>query len=136
MKVVAVIEDNLETRLLTRLLLERNYEIWEYGAGAPALLEFDRRTPDALLLDISLPHMDGTEILALLRQRPEWRAVPIIAFTAYASEAERQRYLALGFDEHISKPIVDRRAFLGTIERLLAAAEADRAADVGAGSPG
>lgn len=133
MKVVAVIEDNLETRLLTRLLLERNYEIWEYGAGAPALQEFERRTPDVLLLDISLPHMDGTEILALLRQRPEWRQVPIIAFTAYASEAERQRYLALGFDEHISKPIVDRKAFLGTIERLLAVSsdgdEAEATAD-------
>lgn len=128
MKVVAVIEDNLETRLLTRILLEKHFEVWEYGAGAPALQEFERRTPDALLLDISLPHMDGTEVLARLRERPDWQKVPIIAFTAYASEAERQRYLALGFDEHISKPIVDRKVLVATIERLLAAGAAEPAA--------
>jgi CheY-like chemotaxis protein len=116
---IALIEDNLETRLLTRLLLERQYEIWEYEAGAAALADFQERTPDALLLDISLPHMDGTQILAELRQKPGWGSIPIIAFTAYASETERQRYLALGFDEHISKPITDRKAFLDTLERLL-----------------
>ena len=119
MKRIALIEDNLETRLLTRLLLEKQYEIWEYEAGADALADFERRTPDALLLDISLPHMDGTEVLATLRQRPGWESIPIVAFTAYASETERQRYLALGFDEHISKPITDFNQLTGTVERLL-----------------
>lgn len=120
MKRIGLIEDNLETRLLTRLLLEKQYEIWEYEAGAEALADFEKRTPDALLLDISLPHMDGTEILAELRKRPGWESIPIVAFTAYASETERRRYLALGFDEHISKPITDRRALLRTLENLLA----------------
>jgi two-component system cell cycle response regulator DivK len=123
MKSVAVIEDNLETRLLTRILLERLYEVWEYGTGFEALADFEKRTPDLVLLDISLPHMDGTEVLAALRQRPALRQLPVVAFTAYASETERQRYLSSGFDEHISKPITDKQVFLAKIEGLLAARE-------------
>jgi chemosensory pili system protein ChpA (sensor histidine kinase/response regulator) len=127
MRSVAVIEDNLETRLLTRILLERIYEVWEYETGFEALADFEQRTPDLVLLDISLPHMDGTEVLAALRERPALRHLPVVAFTAYASETERQRYLASGFDEHISKPITDKQVFLAKIEALLAAREGSEA---------
>ncbi|HEX3551726.1 MAG TPA: response regulator [Thermoanaerobaculia bacterium] len=119
-KRVAVVEDNPETRILARLLLGRTYEVADYETGDLALADFGRFEPDLVLLDISLPGMDGVEVMTRMRADPGLREVPVVAFTAYASDAERKRYLALGFDGHVSKPIVDKSILLETIARLLA----------------
>jgi CheY-like chemotaxis protein len=119
MKSIAVVEDSPEIRLLVTVLLARSYEVMEFTDGQAALDGFARRRPDLVVLDISLPRMDGTEVLARIRSDEALCGVPVIAFTAFASEAERQSLLDLGFDDHIGKPITDFQRFIATVERLL-----------------
>jgi CheY-like chemotaxis protein len=119
MKRVSVVEDSPEIRLLVTVLLSRSYEVIEYADGQEALDGFARSRPDLVLLDISLPRIDGTEVLARMRADPELARIPVIAFTAFASESERQRLLDLGFDDHISKPLTDFQLLRGKVERLL-----------------
>lgn len=119
MKRVAVVEDSPEIRLFVTVLLSRAYEVDQYGDGQEALDGFVERRPGLVLMDISLPRIDGTEVLARMRNDPALRRIPVIAFTAYASESERRRFLDLGFDDHISKPVTDFQLFLETVERVL-----------------
>jgi CheY-like chemotaxis protein len=116
---VAVVEDNFENRLLARIILSPHYEVTEYGDGSEALSAFAREVPDLVLLDISLPGLDGTEVLARIRAHPDWRSIPVVAFTAFASTREREGYLAAGFNDHISKPITDKQAMLRLLGRLI-----------------
>jgi two-component system, cell cycle response regulator DivK len=79
-----------------------------------------RQAPVRLvLLDISLPGMDGTEVLARIREDHSLRALPVIALTAHAMAGDRERYLGMGFDSYVTKPIVDEQILLGEIRRLL-----------------
>lgn len=116
---VALVEDNFENRLLARLILAPHYEVAEYENGESALSGIEAHPPDLLLLDISLPDMEGTDLLLRVRENPALREVPVIAFTAHASEQERARLLAQGFDEYISKPITDKAAMIRLIGRVL-----------------
>ena len=118
-KRVDVVEDSPEIRLLASVLLSRLYEVGEYTDGLEALEGFARRRPDLVLLDISLPRIDGIELLARMRADPVLAPIPVIAFTAYDSESERKRFFELGFDDHIGKPLTDFQLLLGTVERLL-----------------
>jgi two-component system, cell cycle response regulator DivK len=77
--------------------------------------------PDLVLLDISLPGMDGTEVLARMRSVPAWRDLPAIALTAHAMAGDRERFLGFGFDSYITKPIVDERVLIDAIDALLGA---------------
>jgi CheY-like chemotaxis protein len=119
MKRIAIVEDSPEIRLLVSVLLSPTYAIAEYADGEAALAGFAQDRPDLVLLDISLPHMEGTEVLARMRADEALRNVPVIAFTAFASEGERDRFLELGFDDHISKPITDFQHLRDTVKRLL-----------------
>jgi len=119
MKKVAVVEDNPDNRLLVRAILDELYDLTEYEAGRPALegLALDR--PDLVLLDISLPEMDGPEVLRRLRADPALRDLPVIALTAHAMTGDREKYLSAGFDDYVTKPIVDEELLLVAIARLL-----------------
>ena len=119
MKRVALVEDNPDNRLLVRALLAGRFEVAEYTNGSEALAAFDRAVPDLVLLDISLPGMDGTEVLARLRAGPRTSEVPVIALTAQAMRGDRERLLRLGFDAYLAKPILDPDELLGAIEALL-----------------
>ena len=85
-----------------------------------ALAAMPHRVPDVVLLDVSLPGMDGLEVLARIREDPALRDVPVVAVTAHAMAGDRDRYLASGFDGYVPKPIVDEQLLIDTIERLLA----------------
>ena len=78
-----------------------------------------RRVPDVVLLDVSLPGMDGLEVLARMRSDPVLHDVPVIAVTAHAMAGDRERYLAAGFDGYVPKPIVDDAMLIGTVRTLL-----------------
>jgi CheY-like chemotaxis protein len=119
MKTIAVVEDSPEIRLLLNVVLSRSYKVVEYSDGAEALDGFARNPPDLVILDISLPRLEGPEVLARMKTQPDLARIPVIAFTAYASEQERRKLLDLGFDEHISKPITDFNLLTGTVARLL-----------------
>ena len=119
MKTIAVVEDNPDNRLLVRAILEDLYDIQEYEGGIEALAGLRARQPDLVLLDISLPGMDGTEVLRQMRADPALRALPAIALTAHAMAGDREKYLNAGFDEYVTKPIIDENVLLAAIRQCL-----------------
>ena len=119
MKTVALVEDNPDNRLLVRVILESLYEVTEYENGFAALEGLPKEKPDLVLLDVSLPEMDGTEVLRRIRADANLRELPVIALTAHAMAGDREKYLAAGFDEYVTKPIVDETLLLGAIKKLL-----------------
>lgn len=119
MKKVAVIEDNPDNRLLVQVMLDSFYEVVEYETGADALTGLRQDKPDAVLLDISLPEMDGTEVLRLIRADEMLRDLPVIALTANAMSGDREKYIAAGFNDYVAKPIVDEALLLEAIKRHL-----------------
>ncbi|MEM9462082.1 MAG: response regulator [Myxococcota bacterium] len=121
MKRIALVEDNDDNRALIAALLEDRYRLLEYADGPSALAGLVDEPPDLILLDISLPGMDGTEVLAKLRRHDALRQVPAVALTAHAMRGDRERFLEQGFNEYVSKPIVDEEILLSAIHRLLGA---------------
>ena len=116
---IAVVEDNADNMLLVRLILQDSYEVDEYTTGIAALDGMRASPPALALLDISLPGMDGLEVLSRMRTSDDLRPIPVIALTAHAGPSDRERFLAAGFDDYVTKPIVDETQLLGAISRLL-----------------
>ena len=121
MNTVAVVEDNADNRLLLQAILDGLYEVVEYENGVDALAGLAARLPDLVLLDISLPGMDGNEILARIRADDQLRRLPVIALTAHAMAGDREKYLSAGFNDYITKPIVDESLLLSAMEKWIAA---------------
>jgi len=121
---VALVEDNPDNRLLVQAILEELYAIDEYETGVEALVGMKASPPDLVLLDISLPEMDGTEVLRRMREDASLAGVPVIALTAHAMAGDRERFLALGFDRYLTKPIVDLDVLVTAVEELLEGREA------------
>jgi two-component system cell cycle response regulator DivK len=116
---IAVVEDNEDNRLLLRALLDDRYDLREYATGPEALAGLESDVPDLVLLDISLPGMDGIEVLSKIRAVEHLRQLPVIALTAHVMAGDRERLLAEGFDEYVSKPIVDEMVLVNAIEALV-----------------
>ncbi len=119
MKRIAIIEDNPDNRMLAHAILSDDYLIDEYETGMAGLAGIEQSAPDLVLLDISLPEMDGPEVLQKLRSHPRHNRLPVIALTAHAMAGDRERFLAMGFDDYITKPIVDPDLLIEAIELLL-----------------
>lgn len=119
MKRIAIVEDSADNRLLLQALLEDRYRIDEYECGPDALSGLRTARADLVLLDISLPGMDGVQVLGEIRCDGALRGLPVVALTAHAMLGDRDRFLAAGFDAYVSKPIVDEDLLVGTIEGLL-----------------
>jgi len=119
MKQIALVEDNPDNRLLVQVILEPFYQVTDYENGAAALDGMRRHKPDLVLLDVSLPGMDGTEVLARVRADAGLRTLPVIALTAHAMTGDREKFLAAGFDDYVTKPILDETLLLSAIEKLL-----------------
>lgn len=116
---VAVVEDNPDNRMLVQALLEDRYDLSEYETGVEAVEGLPDDVPDVILLDISLPEMDGTEVLEWIRGQDVLREIPVIALTAHAMAGDREKYLSIGFNEYVTKPIVDEDVLIDAIERCL-----------------
>ena len=108
MKQIAVIEDNPDNRLLVRVILEPQYDVTEYETGFAGLEGLRARRPDLVLLDISLPEMDGSEVLRRIRADGALKDLPVIALTAHAMSGDREKCLAAGCDDYLTKPVVIR----------------------------
>ena len=117
MRKIAVVDDNADNRLIIRTILEDQYEILEYSSGIEAIEGFRKSKPDVVILDISLPEMDGTEILRRLRDDSDLHTLPVIALTAHAMVGDREKYLAAGFNDYVAKPILDMSVLFSTIQR-------------------
>lgn len=116
---IVVVEDNPDNRLLLHALLDEHFELIEFENGPEALEGLGAARPQILLLDISLPEMDGVEVLRRLRKDPAWNRLPVIALTAHAMRGDREKYVEAGFSDYLTKPIVDEAVLVGAIRRLL-----------------
>jgi CheY-like chemotaxis protein len=118
MKKIAIIEDNDDNRMLVCAMLEDDYDIVEYEDGKSALAGLFQENPDLILLDISLPGLDGCAVLENIRQST-LKSTPVIALTAHAMEGDREMFIEKGFDGYVSKPIVDEDKLFTVIHSLL-----------------
>jgi len=119
MKKIALVEDNADNRLLIQVVLADLFDVVSYENGQEALQGFAKDKPDLILLDISLPKMDGNEVLRRIRADDAIRGLPVIALTAHAMAGDREKYIKSGFDEYVTKPILDENVLISTIERTL-----------------
>lgn len=116
---ILVIEDNPTLCDMIRRRLERRGYTTTYAADGLAGIESARTTlPDLILLDMSLPRLDGWTAAVRLKADPKTRAIPIIALTAHAMHGDRERALEAGCDEFETKP-VDFEALVAKIEGFL-----------------
>lgn len=119
MRKIAVVEDNEDNRVLVRALLEENFQLVEYESGPEALEGLKKDKPDLVLLDISLPGMSGVEALAQIRADVSLKNLQVIALTAHAMVGDREKYLAHGFNDYVTKPITDESLLHDAIKRCL-----------------
>jgi len=119
MKKILVVDDNPVSRELVREVLQRpDYQMLEASDGQKALDTIAQAEPDMVLMDIQIPIFDGYEVLHRIRSDPRFAALRVIALTAYAMPADRERALAAGFEAYITKPI-DAGALRREVEHLL-----------------
>lgn len=122
MKKIAVVEDNPDNRVLVHAILEETYSVVEYEDGLKALEGLKKAVPDLVLLDISLPGMDGVQVLSKIRSEEDLKHLPVIALTAHAMVGDREKYLSSGFNDYVTKPITDETLLFAAIRRCLAKA--------------
>jgi CheY-like chemotaxis protein len=116
---ILVVEDNeLNRDMLTRRLERRGYETLIAADGEQGLELARRSQPNLILMDMSLPVLDGWEATRRLKSSPETSAIPIVALTAHAMSGDRERALEAGCDEYDTKPVEFPRLVL-KIETLL-----------------
>ena len=103
---ILVVEDNEMNRdMLTRRLERRGYEVAVAVDGGQGLALARSEPPDLILMDMSLPVVDGWEATRQLKAAPETRAIPIIALTAHAMSGDRDRAIEAGCDDYDTKPV-------------------------------
>lgn len=119
MKKIAIVEDNPDNRLLVNAILSDYYKITEYETGMDALKGFQKDIPDLIILDISLPMMDGEEVLKRIREDVLTKDIPVIALTAHAMIGDREKYISKGFNEYVEKPIIDEMLLFDAINKLI-----------------
>ncbi len=101
-----IVEENQDNReLAIKVLKNKGYEIIEAVDGEEAIEKAISEKPDLILLDISLPKLDGYEVAKRLKSMEEFQEIPIVAFTAHAMKGDREKVIAGGFEGYISKPI-------------------------------
>jgi len=119
MKKILIVEDNSDNMDVLEAYLEDDFELIEATDGKMGLDMAIREKPDLVLLDISLPEMDGTEVVVKIRQNQEIMDTPVIALTAHAMLGDRERFLEFGFNEYMSKPIVDEDLLIEMMNNLM-----------------
>jgi CheY-like chemotaxis protein len=119
---ILIVDDYADNRELLRLMLEGvGYQVSEAEDGHTGLEMAYAGMPDLILVDLSMPKLDGWGVLRELRARERTRRLPCVAVTAHA-DLERARALTQGFDAYLAKPF-QRAELLETVERLLARRE-------------
>jgi two-component system, cell cycle response regulator DivK len=120
-KTVLLVEDNEDNLVVYRTILEHvGYRVLEARDGEEGVRRAREDHPDIILMDISIPKMDGWEATRHLKASDDTRGIPVIALTAHALEEDRQRALQVGCDGYLAKPIEPRRV-VEEVGRFLAA---------------
>ena len=119
MKKILIVEDNEDNMYVLEAFLEDDFELVEATDGKMGLEMAITEKPDLILLDISLPEMDGTEVIVKIRKHQEIKDTPVIALTAHAMLGDKERFMEFGFDEYMSKPIVDEDILIEMMNNLM-----------------
>jgi two-component system cell cycle response regulator DivK len=102
---ILIADDRASSRELLRIVLERaGYAVIEAEDGEAALEQARTGNPDLILLDLQMPRLDGYGVLAQLRIDPRFSKTPVLALTASAMTGDREKILAAGFTDYLSKP--------------------------------
>ena len=117
---ILLVEDNEMNRdMLSRRLERRGHHVVMAEDGQRGVEMAQTEAPEIILMDMSLPGIDGWEAARLIKQAPETRHIPVIALTSHAMAGDRERALKSGCDDYDTKP-VDLARLLGKIDALLA----------------
>ncbi len=118
-KKILIVDDNRDSReLVIKILKNRGYILSEAVDGEEALRKVAAERPDLILMDISLPKIDGHEVTRTLKSQAEYKDIPVIALTAHAMKGDKEKAMAAGCAGYITKPI-NVREFAGLIEGFL-----------------
>lgn len=105
-KKILIVDDNQDSReLAVKVLKNRGYQMIEASDGEEALEKALAEKPDLILMDISIPKINGYEVTRRLKSQTDFKATPIIALTAHAMKGDKEKALEAGCDGYISKPI-------------------------------
>jgi len=116
---ILLVEDNEMNRdMLSRRLIKKGFDVVMAVDGQQGLDMATSENPDIILLDMSLPVMDGWEVARNLKANDDLKAIPVIALTAHAMSGDREKTLAAGCDEYDTKPIEFKR-LLGKINDMI-----------------
>jgi two-component system, cell cycle response regulator DivK len=117
---ILLVEDNEMNRdMLSRRLIRKGYEVVMAFDGLEGVEKAKTEAPDLILMDMSLPKLDGWDATRQIKADPALRAIPIIALTAHAMTGDREKSMAAGCDDYDIKPIELPR-LLEKMERMLA----------------
>ena len=118
---ILLVEDNEMNRdMLSRRLQRRGHEVLVAGDGAEGVAKARAEVPGLILMDMSLPVLDGWEATRQIKADPATSGIPIIALTAHAMSEDRERAIAAGCDDYDTKPVEFPR-LIGKIDALLGA---------------
>ena len=118
-RTILLVEDHEDNRIVYRTMLEHfGYRVLLAGDGGEGVRLARESLPDLLLMDVSIPVMDGWEATATLKADPATARIPIIALTAHALAADRERATEVGCDGYLAKPVEPRRV-LEEVRRFL-----------------
>lgn len=118
-KTVLLVEDNEDNRIVYATMLEHfGFDVVEANDGEQALARARDRHPDIILMDISIPGIDGWTATERLRADPDTRGIPVVAVTAHALPEHRERAEALGCEGYLTKPCEPRR-LLAEVRRII-----------------
>jgi CheY-like chemotaxis protein len=118
-RTVLLVEDNEDNRIVySTILRHHGFRTVEAVDGEDGLEKASESTPDLVILDISLPRMDGWTVAQRLRGTPATASVPMLALTAHASPGDRERAKREGFNGYLAKPC-DPAAVLSEVRRLI-----------------
>jgi two-component system cell cycle response regulator DivK len=105
-KKLLIVDDNQDSReLVVKIMKNKGYQIFEAVDGEDALEKAMAEKPDLILMDISIPKINGYEVTRRLKSQVDFKNIPIIALTAHAMKGDREKALEAGCEGYISKPI-------------------------------
>lgn len=114
-----LVEDNEDNRdMLSRRLERKDFDVTLAVDGLDGINKAKENIPDLILMDMSLPVMDGWQATRALKDDPSTKNIPIIALTAHAMSSDRDKAMDAGCDDYDTKP-VDLKRLLGKIEKLI-----------------
>jgi two-component system, cell cycle response regulator DivK len=117
---VLIVEDNEDNRIVYSTMLRHfGFAVDEAENGAEGILKARTNHPDLILMDIAIPLVDGWEAVERLKKDPATAAIPIVALTAHAMPADRERAMEVGCDGYLAKPC-EPRAVVEEVKRILA----------------